>query len=92
MDAVSLQNFMRLREAAATRIQSTNTSAVRSASDWRTAIDAKRQEMGITTRNNQNNYAVNDFRNIEERATALKSRLALGTPVRKTGNLLDIRA
>lgn len=92
MDAVTLQNFMRLRDAAATRIQSSpQNTPVKNLGDWRTAIESKRLEMGIATRSSTS-YAVNDFRDIEVRAESLKSKMSVGTPVRKTGNLLDIRA
>lgn len=92
MDAVTLQNFMNLRAAAAARIQTHSpTAPVKSAGDWRVAIESKRKELGIATRPSTS-YAVNDFRDVESRAETLKSKLAMGTPVRKTGNLLDIRA
>lgn len=91
MDPVAFQNFLRLRDAAASRMQSTTPApATRSAADWKAAIEGKRTEMGIATRPTTS-YAVNDLRDAQSRTEALQAKMAMGTPVRRTGNLLDIR-
>lgn len=97
MDAVALQNFMRLRETAAARIQ-TPTPASSGKAEWQRVLEAKRQELGVTpTAPVAAKYTASRAQAIhpqdyQARAEQLQQKMAMGLPVRRTGNLLDVRA
>jgi len=120
MNGVSLEQFMQLRNSAATRMQSqattqasTQTSqtsqlsnATTTSQDWVKLLESKRREFGVdssaTTQRSQNIVtATQNFSTTKSvqssgdylaRAQELRSLLQQGSPVRTTGNLLDVRA
>lgn len=114
MNGVSLEQFMQLRNSAATRMQSSSTTQTAQASqastakttsqDWVKLLESKRREFGVestgaaqrTQSTAPQNYStaksVQTSGDYLARAQELRSLLQQGSPVRTTGNLLDVRA
>jgi len=102
MESVSLQQFLQMRESALARMQpqaqskATATSSTQGSS-WQSILEAKRTELGMSSQatvssalsSTAQEIPTGDYR---ARAQALQSQMAQGLPVRRVGNLLDVRA
>ena len=118
INGVSLEQFMQLRNSAATRMQSSTTTlattqtaqasqattAKTTSQDWVKLLESKRREFGVdsngATQRSQNTATQNfsTAKSVQSsgdylaRAQELRGLLQQGSPVRTTGNLLDVRA
>jgi hypothetical protein len=104
MDPVALQQFMKLRESAQARMQTPAAAAPAKStqvSDWQALLESKRREMGIAPQQQTApakavasqtmapKFAQGDY---QSRAESLRAQAATGMPIRKIGNLIDMRA